>query len=181
MIQALPMTLELCAQPRVDPAEAFADLVRDHQGMVFSIALRFLGNRALAEEVAQEAFFRLHSRLETLESPEHRVRWLRKVTARLCIDELRRRPPLACEDPDELPGADGGPGDPLAAGHLRRLLASLAPTARMAIILRYQEEMEPGEIATLLNEPVNTIKSRLQRALASLRDGFDRLAEGRCP
>jgi len=122
--------------------------------------------------VAQEVFFRLSRRLDSIESPEHLVRWLRKVTSRLCIDELRRRPPLATADLEELAGPDPDPADPLMSERLRRLVGALPPSARMAIILRFQEDMDPSEIAEALEESVNTIKSRLQRALASLRAGF---------
>jgi len=181
MAQAVPMVLEATEAPLQGTAAAFGDLVRSHQAMVFSIALRTLGDRGLAEDVAQEVFFRLSGRLASIESPEHLVRWLCKVTSRLCIDELRRRPPTAAVCLDDLAGPGADPGDPLASQHLRRLVASLPGSARLAIVLRYQEGLEPAEIARVLSEPVNTIKSRLQRALASLREGFDRLTEGRRP
>lgn len=157
-------------------AEAFADIVREHQSMVFSIAYHFLHDRAQAEDVAQEVFFRLSRRLSSMESALHRVRWLRKVTARLCIDEIRRRPPTGPLDLDEL--AESIPGsldeDVLESRRLRSLVAALPERARMTLILRYQEEMEPAEIAKVLNESVHTVKSRLQRALASLRERFTR-------
>jgi RNA polymerase sigma-70 factor (ECF subfamily) len=58
----------------------FARLVRQHQAMVFSVAWHFLRDRALAEELAQEVFLALYQHLGTLESPEHILFWLRKVT-----------------------------------------------------------------------------------------------------
>jgi RNA polymerase sigma-70 factor (ECF subfamily) len=53
---------------------------------------------------------------------------------------------------------------------LRRLVASLPEKARMILLLRYQEDLDPKDIAELLNVPVNTVKSQLQRALATLRE-----------
>jgi RNA polymerase sigma-70 factor (ECF subfamily) len=148
--------------------------------MVFSLAFHALRNRALAQEVAQEAFFRLARNLDRLESPDHAVHWLRRTTVRLCIDELRRRNkrPMASLEEMEEPCEDPHDPDFLLHGHLRRMVADLPEKARMAVILRFQEGMEPAEIAAALDEPLPTIKSRLQRALASLREGLARIQEG---
>jgi RNA polymerase sigma-70 factor (ECF subfamily) len=155
-------------------AETFAAVLQEHQSMVFSIAYHFLRDPAHAEDIAQEVFLRLSERLGTLETPEHRRFWLRKVTARLCIDELRRRPSRSLRSLDEVPEpvSEFHQEDFLVSEQLRRLVAGLPEHARMAVILRYQEEMEPAEIAEVLKESVNTVKSRLQRALATLREGF---------
>src|SRR5437660_9386924 len=82
-------------------AQAFADLVREHQGMVFSIAYHFLRDRALAEDLAQEVFLELFQSIDRVQSPEHLVYWLRRVTANRCIDQGRkkvRRSETALED-----------------------------------------------------------------------------------
>ena len=176
------MDLELSLPLEAAPAEAgfapgsFREIVAAHQSMVFSIALHALRNRAQAEDVAQEAFLRLSSRLDTIQSEAHLVAWLRRVTARLCIDELRRpaRNAPSLEGVAE-PGEAAEPGDPFLSAHLRRLLADLPGPARLALILRYQEDLEPQEIAAVLNEPVPTIKSRLARGLQRLRDGLKHL------
>jgi len=169
------------ASPAMGEAESFAAVLREHQSMVFSIAYHFLRDPAHAEDVAQEVFLRLSERLATLETPEHRRFWLRKVTARLCIDELRRRPSRTMRSLDEVPEPAAEPfhTDILVSEQLRRLVAGLPEQARMAVILRYQEEMEPAEIAEVLKESVHTVKSRLQRALATLREGFQ--GRGVCP
>lgn len=169
----LPMTLEgIAAGASVG---SLADALRDHQSMVFSIALHSLRDRALAEDIAQEAFLRLSTRLHTLHSREHLVNWLRRVTTRLCIDEIRRHPAgttLSLEGQAE-PASECSQTDPLLSEHLRRMVAGLPRQSRLAIILRYQEDLEPREIAGILEESVNTIKSRLQRGLAMLRAGLE--------
>lgn len=164
----------------MDEAEVFTALVREHQAMVFSIAYHFLRDRHHAEDVAQEVFLRLSNRHTSLESPEHLRFWLRKVTSRFCIDELRRRPARTMASLEEVPepAAESTQSDLLVSEHLRRLVAELPDHARMAVILRYQEGMEPSEIAEVLKESVNTVKSRLQRALATLRAKFEPLGEG---
>jgi RNA polymerase sigma-70 factor, ECF subfamily len=155
----------------VNPA-AFAEIVREHQGMVFSIAYHFLNDRALSEEVAQEVFLQLHKHLASLESPEHVVYWLRRATSNRCIDHARHRrlAPQVCLDSVPEPAAADVPGDPMLARRLRRLVASLPPKQRMIVVLRYQEDLEPGEISELLNMPLGSVKSQLQRSLAMLRE-----------
>lgn len=158
----------------------FSEIVREHQSMVFSLAYHYLRDRALAEEVAQEAFIRLYRNLDSIESGTHLIRWLRKVAWRLCIDEKRRRPRARHLSLDETadPPADASDSDTLMAERLRQLVACLPENMRIAIILRYQEEMDPVEIARELNVPLNTIKSRLQRGLALLRRKLGRFYEG---
>ena len=140
--------------------------------MVFSIAYHFLHDRALAEEVAQETFLQLHKHLASLESPEHVLYWLRRTASNRCIDYARHRrlAPQVALDVIPEPASFDRPGDPLLSRRLRQLVASLPPRQRMVVVLRYQEEMEPEEIARVLHIPVGTVKSQLQRSLAVLRE-----------
>src|ERR1700692_83268 len=70
--------------------ESLAELIREHQDMVFSIAWHFLHDRGRAEEIAQEVFLQLYRTLGDIESPAHLTFWLRRVTSNRCIDESRR-------------------------------------------------------------------------------------------
>jgi RNA polymerase sigma-70 factor, ECF subfamily len=65
--------------------------MQEHQAMVFSIALRILGDRSAAEEAAQDVFLELHGKLVQMQSDAHVLYWLRRVTVNRAIDELRRR------------------------------------------------------------------------------------------
>jgi RNA polymerase sigma-70 factor, ECF subfamily len=162
------------------PAAEFADIVRQQQGMVYSLALHFLHDGAAAEEVAQDVFLELHKSLGKLSSPEHVTFWLRKVTSHRCIDRARRKrwQQLSLDDVPE-PGVEGSPPDPLLKRSLRRLVASLPETARIVVILRYQEDLTPTEIADVLSMPVATVKSQLQRSLAMLREKMTRMMDVR--
>jgi RNA polymerase sigma-70 factor (ECF subfamily) len=155
----------------------FAALVREHQAMVFSIALHYLHDRAAAEELAQEVFLQLHRNLAGISSAGHAGHWLRKVAVHRAIDFTRRnrlRPQVSLEDVPE-PATPAEVTDPLLAERLRKLVASLPEKARMVVILRYQEDLEPQEIAEMLDMPVPTVKSHLQRALAMLREKAGRV------
>jgi RNA polymerase sigma-70 factor (ECF subfamily) len=155
-------------------ADTFAQLVNAHQSMVFSMAYAFLRDRSLAEEVAQDVFLELHRSLVSLESPAHVVNWLRRVTAHRSIDRQRRMRPLwALEDVQE-PAAPASQGDPMLAEALRQLIASLPEKPRLVMILRYQEDMDAADIGEVLEMPLGTVKSHLQRSLKLLRDKLSR-------
>ncbi len=152
--------------------EAFAHLVREHQAMVFSVGYHFLHDAAKAEDLAQETFLHLFRNLESIESPAHLVYWLRRVATHRAIDEsrrrMRRRGTVALDAVAE-PAARDKVQDPLLSEALARLVATLPEPQRAVLVLRYQEEMEPTEIAEVLGIPVNTVKSRLHRGLEFLR------------
>jgi RNA polymerase sigma-70 factor, ECF subfamily len=172
---AIPKTK---SRAMTDDPERFEELVREHQAMVFSMACRFLRNRALAEELAQDVFLQLYRKLPALESPEHVLHWLRSVTAHRLIDHSRqekRRPQSPLEDAPE-PAADPASmsSDPLLSDMLRDLVAALPESARVVMILRYQEDLDPMDIARALEMPIATVKSHLQRSLALLRDKLSR-------
>ena len=155
---------------------AFEEIVRQHQGMVFSMACHLLRDRSLAEELAQEVFLNLHQNLHTIKSPEHLTFWLRKVTSHRCIDQARRqkvRPQVSLEDVPE-PSIDASENDLFLSEMLRRVVDTLPEKARLVVILRYQEDLDPGEIARVLEMPLNTVKSHLRRSLSSLRDKLSR-------
>ncbi len=155
---------------------AFADIVRQHQGMVFSLALHFLRDRALAEELAQEVFLNLHQNLSAIKSPAHLTFWLRKVTSHRCIDMTRRqkvRPQVSLDDVPE-PAASSTENDFMLSDMLRRVVNTLPEKARLVVVLRYQEDLEPAEIAKVLDMPVNTVKSHLRRSLTILREKLSR-------
>jgi RNA polymerase sigma-70 factor, ECF subfamily len=154
----------------------FAEVLRANQSMVFSLAYHFLRDRGAAEEVAQDVFLRLHRKFTEIESSKHLIFWLRKVTSRRCIDYARKRGSqfaISLEDTSE-PSVPEQPGDPLLSRRLRQLIATLPENPRMVMVLRYQEDLMPEEIAALLEMPVRTVKSHLQRSLAILREKIER-------
>lgn len=159
-----------------DARLGFPDLVRQNQSMVFSIALHFLTDRSAAEELAQDVFLQLHATLSTLKSEDHVKFWLRKVTAHRCIDYQRRRraPQISLEDAPE-PVASTHSADPFLERRVRQLIATLPEKPRLVVILRYQEDMSPEDIAEALAMPVATVKSHLQRSLAMLREKMTRI------
>jgi RNA polymerase sigma-70 factor (ECF subfamily) len=158
----------------------FENLVRQHQRMVYSITYHFLRDPTAAEEVAQDVFMELHKNMSKLASGEHATNWLRRVACHRSIDYARRLPKATQVDWDSLPepAQPEVKSDPMQSGRLRQMVASLPPKMRLVVILRYQEEAEPEEIAEVLGMPVNTVKSHIHRALEMLRSKMG-LTEGK--
>lgn len=156
-------------------AAEFRALVERHQRMVFSLALRVTGEYGTAEEVAQDVFLELFRSGERLNGEDHVRFWLRRVTVHRATDAIRRRlhrPESAAEEwvDDAHSDGDGAVGvGTVIEARLEELLGSLPEQMRVAVVLRYQEEMLPDEIAKLLGQPVATVKSNLQRGLKLLR------------
>jgi RNA polymerase sigma-70 factor, ECF subfamily len=162
---------DILVQAQAGSQTAFAAIVREHQAMVYGLAYHFLRDRGRAEELAQEVFLALYQNISRVESAAHLTFWLRRVTSNRCIDSVRRlrhRFELTMERVPEQP-VSGHTGDPFLGALLQRLVGELAPQPRMVVTLRYQEGLEPTEIASILNMPVNTVKSHLRRSMELLR------------
>jgi len=150
--------------------------------MVYSIAYHFLRDRTAAEEVAQDVFMELHAGLAKakINSGQHATNWLRRVACHRSIDYARRLPKATQVDWDSIPepAQPAVASDPMESDRLRQMVASLPEKMRLVMILKYQEEADPDEIAEALNMPVNTVKSHIHRALEMLRSKMG-LAEGK--
>jgi RNA polymerase sigma-70 factor (ECF subfamily) len=150
----------------------FEQLVDEHQSMVFSLALRMTGDRGLAEEIAQDVFLELDRHLGKMESPAHLSFWLRRVAMSRTADALRRRKVRCLDLWVEMEDHHGirleEKSSPLGS-RLEQLLTTLPESQRAALVLRYQEDLTPEEIAATLESPLATVKSNLQRGLKLLR------------
>ena len=148
--------------------------------MVYSIGWHFLRDRSIAEDLAQDVFLGLHRNVAAIESPTHLTNWLRQAMTRRCIDWSRRsaqRSRVSIEAVKE-PSEPARHADPFVSGHIERAMAHLPERSRMMVVLRYQEDMDPTEIAELLSVPVGTVKSTLHRALAVMRARLARIRNG---
>ena len=157
-------------------AGGFREIVMAHQAMVFSLARRVVIDPGLAEEVAQDVVLELHRRGAEIESGDHLKYWLRRVTMHRAIDQVRKRtgrPDMQGEEFVEEAYTDGATVENWQqlglASRVESLVESLPDTQRAIVTLRFQEDLDPEEIATLLNMPVPTVKSHLQRAMQLLR------------
>lgn len=151
-------------------ARAFDALYRRHRDWVFGLALRTTGRREDALDLAQEAFVELLAALDAFEPGGSLRAWLRRVVLHRAIDAARgadraRRVEAALEDVLDRATADGGERADLA-----RVLRGLPSEQREVVLLRFVDGFELGEIATALDVPLGTVKSRLHQALQTLRN-----------
>ncbi len=156
--------------------DEFRRAVEEHSRTVYSIALRVTRDPSTAEEVAQDVFLELHRSMETLVGEEHIRFWLRRVAVHRSTDALRRRgrqPESGAEAwIEEQHGAPRESEAGLANGMAQLLesaVGSLPEAMRVAVVLRYGEEMTPDEISRMLGQPLASVKSNLQRGLKLLR------------
>jgi RNA polymerase sigma-70 factor (ECF subfamily) len=172
---------ERLTRARRGDLDAFNDLVLEYQGIVFNLCYRLLGNRSAAEDAAQEAFVAAWRGLGGLRGDSFR-RWVLRIAANACRDELRRRGrrPASSLDvalEEGLPEpADAGPLpetsllDSESRGRIERVLAELPPEQRLAVVLCDVEGLDYAEIAAVMRTSLGTVKSRIARGRARLRD-----------
>jgi RNA polymerase sigma-70 factor, ECF subfamily len=163
---------DLLSRAIAGESAAFSVLVRNHQRSVFSLALRMLSDRHKAQDLAQDVFLQLHRSLAAIESDAHLAFWLRKVTINRAIDRLRREAKYETVPLEENLNlvSEARDRDPLLQRRLRELVGRLPPAPRGVMLLRYQEDLDPLEIARILDISPNTVKSHLKRSLAILRE-----------
>lgn len=162
---------------------AFERLVRPHFERLFRLAWRLTGAKAEAEDLFQELLLKAYGKLDDLVAIDEPGSWLCRVMYNLFIDEQRRfaRRRLHTVDEDQLAGGslEGLPGtanpehDNERLEKLMRLdraLAQLSDEHRIVVLLHDTEGYKLDEIKVLTDVPVGTVKSRLHRARARLRE-----------
>ena len=147
-----------------------------HTPRVLGYAIRLLGDRAEAEDIAQEAMLRLWKVAPDWRPGEAKVTtWLYRVTTNLCTDRLRRRGRQtgldAAGDPaDEAPGAVAGLIEEDRARALAAALEALPERQRQAVVLRHIEGLSNPEIAEVMDIGVEAVESLTARGKRGLRD-----------
>jgi RNA polymerase sigma-70 factor, ECF subfamily len=148
--------------------EAFMQLVRAHQAGVRAFAHGLLGDRMLAEDIAQEAFLRAWRGLGAFRGDAAFATWLYAIARRAALDQLRR-PALRTVPVDQAAAlADGRAGDPVLRGDLERALQALEPVQREAFLLVVVLGLSYQEAGGLMGCPAGTVASRVFRARTRL-------------
>jgi RNA polymerase sigma-70 factor, ECF subfamily len=162
----------LLKQAAAGDSKASRELVSRNLGPVVAFAWRLLGERALAEDVAQEAFLRLW-RVAGRWEPRARLRtWLMTVAHNLCMDHLRRRREDVLTEADEphdpAPGPDAMRQQAQVAASVTAALALLPVRQRAAIALVHFDELSAKEAAAIMEISVDALESLLARARRKL-------------
>jgi RNA polymerase sigma-70 factor (ECF subfamily) len=163
--------------------DSFEALVGPHVDHLYRLAWRLSGSTADAEDLVQDLLLKVYPRCDEIRALDAPRPWLARALYRLYVDRWRRagRSPLVEAVPDEGgedvidASADTGPGPEALAGQAQeqdRLAAAvdaLNPDQRALVLLHDVEGYTLNELETVLEAPVGTLKSRLHRARASLR------------
>lgn len=155
---------------------AFEELFERYRRRMFHFCLRLLQNRESAEEVFQEVFLRIHTKLHGYRSKERFAQWLFTVANHACVDELRKRKRmrwlLFSNEPHERLDESDLEAD-LSRSRLReeivRKLQGLDIQQRQVFLLRIDGDLMFREIAELLKVPLNTVLGRYHQAVLALK------------
>jgi RNA polymerase sigma-70 factor (ECF subfamily) len=160
---------------------SWEDVVRKHSGQVYRLAYRLTGNSFDAEDLTQEVFIRVFRSLGSY-TPGTFEGWLHRITTNLFLDMTRRRQRIRFEGLGEetaarLHGAEPTPAQVFDDRHLdadiQDALSQLVPEYRAAIILCDLEGLSYEEIADSLGVKLGTVRSRIHRGRAQLRDALE--------
>ena len=167
----------IIARARRGDAGAFEQLVETYREQVYRIALRMCSNAADADEAAQEAFLAAWKGLPNFRGDSQFSTWLYQLTTHAAIDLMRReKRQIAADDITEVSAADPAPSPQQQAEQseqreiVRDAILQLAPEQREVVVLRFMEELSYEEIGAVLKLPSGTVKSRLNRAKAQLKE-----------
>ena len=166
--------------------QLFEKLLRPHMDRLYRLAWRLTGHKAEAEDLFQELLLKSFGMLDKLVDVEEPGSWLSRVMYNLFVDQHRRfaRQRLATVDEGHLPG-DGiaelaGDLDPVADKQrydklmaLDAALQQLSEEHRIVVLLHDTEGYKLEEIQSITGTPIGTVKSRLHRARARLREILD--------
>jgi RNA polymerase sigma-70 factor, ECF subfamily len=160
---------ELLPQAKKGSGEAFETLYRRHRDWVYRLAWRFTANEADALDVLQETFAYLLRKLPGLRLTAAMTTFLYPVVKHLSLNLRRKRTADAADE--EILAAIPAPADEgTSRSELAAALATLPANQREIVLMRFLDDMSLEEIAQALNTHLNTVKSRLYRALDVLRD-----------
>ncbi len=164
---------------------AFEVIVRRHQSSILNLVYRYLGDRTIAADLAQEVFIRIWRAAARYEAKAKFTTWIYRITANLCLNEIKSAKKgkwVLFQDEEGNQSMDQGtrsgvfrsPEDLLLnkerGGEISKALQSLPENQRMALILKRYENLSYGEIAETMGCSVSAIESLLVRAKRNLQE-----------
>jgi RNA polymerase sigma factor (sigma-70 family) len=166
---------------------SWEEVVRDHSARVYRLAYRLTGNKADAEDLTQETFIRVFRSLHSYQ-PGSFEGWLHRITTNLFLDGARKRSRVRLthlgEHAEEVPASheehdlhrryEHGHVDPA----VQEALDALPPKYRVAVVLCDVEGLSYEEIAATLGIKMGTVRSRIHRGRAMLRERLAHLRPG---
>lgn len=191
--------LQLVEAHRDGDTDALGELLEAYQRRVYAICFRMLRNQDEAADLTQDTLVRLVENLHKYDGRAKLSTWVIRIAMNACISYLRKKKVRQSGDGGE-PGAFGSAaggdvrepatyrrGEQSSPGSVERdelraaldqALMNLDPDMRSVLVLRDMQGLEYEQLATVLEIPIGTVKSRLFRARAALRNALDRFEHG---
>jgi RNA polymerase sigma-70 factor (ECF subfamily) len=170
--------------------EAFDALFQKYSPVVVNFVAQFLGNRARAEEIAQDVLLKVYGQQHQYEPTAKLSTWLFKIAHNHCLNEVRKREykvrlepvdPQGEEREPHLPSPQAGPDKVLegeeVAAKIREILLAIPDNQRTAILLSRQEGMSYQEVAAVIGCTEKAVKSLVFRATQSLKAGLQDMGD----
>lgn len=164
--------------------ESFAALVDRYMPMVYKFAYRYMGDADMANDIVQDVFIKVWKNIKKFDREKSFKTWLLAITKNTALDAIKKKKAVLFSKIEEgetdldtflAPYVEGPdlPDELLQKAQtkadLEHMLAELSPSYRSVLLLRYVEHLKFREIADVLQEPIDTIKSKHRRALIQLR------------
>lgn len=182
----------LIAECRAGRTDAFGSLVKRYQDRLYPTALRLTGRPDDALDLLQDAFLRAFEKLQSFHGESSFYTWIYRITVNLALSERRKKRPVkllsvGSEKAPELADSSltADPGSSLERAERDRAiqlaLNELAPDHRAVVVMKEFDGMRYEEIASILDVPVGTVRSRLHRARSDLRERLKGMIEESAP
>lgn len=150
-----------------------ADYVIKYKENHYRLAFSYVKNVDDALDIVQESIYKALTSIDSLKNPSHIKTWFYRIVVNTSLDFLRKQKRVGVTDEEALSSLDGGAIDNYQNIDLQKALDTLPANYRSVVILRYFEGLKVDEIAEVLNENVNTVKTRLYKSLKKLRLQMD--------
>jgi len=148
--------------------EQIAEYAVKHKENFYRLAYSYVKNADDALDIVQESVYKAISSMDSLKNPDYLKTWFYRIVVNTSLDFLRRQKRNVAVGEEILGSFDFGAVDSYGDFDLQRALDNLPEKYRTIVVLRYFEDLKIDEIAEILNENVNTVKTRLYKSLEIL-------------
>ena len=162
--------MDLISHAQAGDREAFAALFTQYKNLVYKTAYLIIGDAHEAEDALQEVFLSVHKSLASFDARKGAfTTWLYRITLNFCLNHRRKKHHPSLEDISPTPATHFPSAQLAEEDSLWQATRSLSDKQQAVVILRYYWDLPYAEIASILEVPLGTVKSRLDLALKTLR------------
>jgi len=143
--------------------------ITEHKESIYRLAYSYVRNKEDALDIVQDSIHKAFANAESLKNPDAIKSWFYRIVVNTSLDFLRKQKRVQVVDEETLEAYSKGTSDSYHDFDLERALEELPVKYRSVVVLRYFEDLKIEEVSEVLNENINTVKTRLYQALRVLR------------